>query len=183
MITPAQSRAGRALVEWSQEQLAEAAHLGLSTIRDFEKGRRIPTHNNLLGVKSALESAGVIFVDENGEGPGVRLRRRSAHKMTTDQFKMEGDDFEHNRLPDLLRELKADRMTIRRTVDRMSLHVGTREIGYVELNGGIPKIDPPLTESPKQQLPNFVDRVDLENWATAAWHRHQGIKLPLIRPM
>jgi transcriptional regulator with XRE-family HTH domain len=75
MITLAQSRAARALIDWSQEELAKAAHLGLSTIRDFEKGRRVPTHNNLAGIKFALEAAGVLFVAENGQGPGVRLRR------------------------------------------------------------------------------------------------------------
>jgi len=47
----------------------------LSTVRDFEKGRRVPSHNNLLGMKTVLEAAGVIFVAENGEGPGVRLRK------------------------------------------------------------------------------------------------------------
>ena len=76
MITREQCRAGRALIDWTQTQLAEAAHLGLSTIRDFEKDRRIPTHNNLLGIKSALEKAGVEFIDENGGGPGVRLKAR-----------------------------------------------------------------------------------------------------------
>lgn len=75
MIMPAQSRAARGLIEWSQERLAEAAHLGLSTVRDFERGRRVPTHNNLAAIRSALEAAGVIFVAENGEGPGVRLRK------------------------------------------------------------------------------------------------------------
>lgn len=75
MITPAQSRAARALIEWSQEQLADAAHLGLSTVRDFEKGRRTPTHNNLAGIKIALETAGVIFIERNGGGPGVRLAK------------------------------------------------------------------------------------------------------------
>ncbi|PHJ94466.1 XRE family transcriptional regulator, partial [Nostoc linckia z9] len=55
--------------------LAAAAHLGLSTIRDFEKGRRTPTHNNLLGIKLALEAAGVVFIAADGEGAGVRLGR------------------------------------------------------------------------------------------------------------
>lgn len=59
MITPAQCRAARALLDWSQQDLAKAAHLGLSTIRDFEKGRRVPTHNNLRGIKLALEESGV----------------------------------------------------------------------------------------------------------------------------
>jgi transcriptional regulator with XRE-family HTH domain len=78
MMTPAQSRAARALLEWSQEELAKAAHLGLSTIRDFEKGRRIPSHNNLLGMRTALEAAGVLFIPENGAGAGVRLANRGA---------------------------------------------------------------------------------------------------------
>lgn len=59
MITPAQCRAARALLDWSQQDLAKAAHLGLSTIRDFEKGRRVPTHNNLRGIRIALEEGGV----------------------------------------------------------------------------------------------------------------------------
>jgi transcriptional regulator with XRE-family HTH domain len=74
MLTPAQSRAGRALLDWSQEELARASHLGLSTIRDFEKGRRVPMHNNLAGIRRALEDAGVEFIPQNGGGPGVRLR-------------------------------------------------------------------------------------------------------------
>lgn len=61
MFTPAQCRAARALLDWSQQDLAKAAHLGLSTIRDFEKGRRLPTHNNLQGIKIAMEQAGVEF--------------------------------------------------------------------------------------------------------------------------
>lgn len=65
MITPAQCRAARALLDWSQQDLAKAAHLGLSTIRDFEKGRRVPTHNNLRGIKLALEEGGVVIGEEN----------------------------------------------------------------------------------------------------------------------
>jgi len=76
MITKEQSRAARALVDWSQTQLASASHLGESTIRDFEKGRRTPSPNNLAAIRSALESVGVVFIDQNGHGPGVRLRDR-----------------------------------------------------------------------------------------------------------
>ena len=73
MITPAQCRAARALLDWSQQDLAKAAHLGLSTIRDFEKGRRVPTHNNLLCIKLALEQAGV---EIGSEKSSVALRRQ-----------------------------------------------------------------------------------------------------------
>ncbi len=65
MITPVQCRAARALLDWSQQDLAKAAHLGLSTIRDFEKGRRVPTYNNLRGIKLALEEGGVEVGAEN----------------------------------------------------------------------------------------------------------------------
>lgn len=78
MLTPAQSRAARALINWSQTQLAEASGTGVSTIRDFETGKRTPIANNLAAIRAALESAGVIFVAENGEGPGVRLRKGPA---------------------------------------------------------------------------------------------------------
>ena len=75
MLTPEQSRAARALVEWSQHELASRSNLGSSTIRDFEKGRRVPTTNNLAAIKRALETAGVVFISENGGGPGVRLSK------------------------------------------------------------------------------------------------------------
>jgi len=74
MITPEQSRAGRALINWSQTQLAEASNLGLSTIRDFEKGRRTPTPNNLMAIKMALSNF-IEFIPENGGGAGVRLKK------------------------------------------------------------------------------------------------------------
>lgn len=77
MITAAQSRAARGLLEWSQEEAATRAHLGLSTIRDFEKGRRQPTINNLAALQRAFEAAGVEFIPENGGGAGVRLAKRA----------------------------------------------------------------------------------------------------------
>ena len=75
MMTPAQCRAARALLDWSQQQLAEAAKVGIVTVRQFEAGAAKPRNSTLDVLCRALESAGVIFVDENGEGPGVRLRK------------------------------------------------------------------------------------------------------------
>ncbi|MEJ0093163.1 MAG: helix-turn-helix domain-containing protein [Methylocella sp.] len=74
-MTPAQSRAGRGLVELSQADLAAAAGVGLSTVRNFEAGRSTPIDNNLAAIRAALEAAGVEFIAENGGGPGVRLRK------------------------------------------------------------------------------------------------------------
>jgi transcriptional regulator with XRE-family HTH domain len=72
----AQSRAARGLLDWSQRELGERSNLSESTIRDFEKGRRIPGPNNLAAIRAALESAGVELIAENGGGDGVRLRKR-----------------------------------------------------------------------------------------------------------
>lgn len=74
-MTSAQCRAARALLDWSQQQLAEASKVGNATIRNFEGGKSGPQSSTLQVLRAALESAGVIFVDENGEGPGVRLRK------------------------------------------------------------------------------------------------------------
>jgi len=76
IMTPAQCRAARALIDWTQPRLAEAAGLGLSTVVDFEKARRAVSPDALSAIQRAIEEAGVILVAENGEGPGVRLRKR-----------------------------------------------------------------------------------------------------------
>src|SRR3954454_12057747 len=83
-LTPSQSRAARGLLAWSQIELATRAGLGESTIRDFEKGRRVPTAKYLGTVQRTLEAAGVIFIDGNEEGPGVRLRRSESSRVPRD---------------------------------------------------------------------------------------------------
>lgn len=70
MITPAQCRAARALLDWSQQQLADASKIGNATIRNFEGGKSAPQHATLDVLQRALESAGVEFIN----GTGVKLR-------------------------------------------------------------------------------------------------------------
>nr|WP_174769559.1 transcriptional regulator [Blastochloris tepida] len=74
-MTPAQCRAARALIEWTQPRLAEAAKLGLSTVVDFEKSRRSVSEDAIAAIRLALEGAGIEFIPENGGGPGVRLQK------------------------------------------------------------------------------------------------------------
>jgi len=76
MISSEQCRAGRALVAMDQVNLAQAARVSRNTIVDFEKGRRTPNINNLAAIQSALEAAGVRFIEEDTLGPGVRLLER-----------------------------------------------------------------------------------------------------------
>jgi transcriptional regulator with XRE-family HTH domain len=73
-ITPAQCRAARGLVDMDQAVLADGAMITRGVIVDFEKGRRVPTRNNLAAIQRVLEEAGVEFT--NGDSPGVRLRKK-----------------------------------------------------------------------------------------------------------
>ena len=74
-MTPAQCRAARALLSISQAALASTSGIGVQTLIAFESDRRKPYANTLNAIRAALESAGVIFLSENGNGPGVALRK------------------------------------------------------------------------------------------------------------
>ena len=75
LISPAQSRAARGLLSIPQTELARLADLGQSTVIDFERERRVVSEQAIAAIRAALESAGVVFLDENGNGPGVALRK------------------------------------------------------------------------------------------------------------
>ena len=81
-LSSAQIRAARALLRWSAEDLARESSLGVTTIRRAElaDNETSLTAANELAVRRALETAGVVFIDENGGGSGVRLRQRSSPK-------------------------------------------------------------------------------------------------------
>ena len=72
-----QVKAARALVGWSQDQLADASGVSIATIKRLEAadgmlGGRADTGDRII---AALQVAGALFIQENGEGPGVRLRK------------------------------------------------------------------------------------------------------------
>jgi len=81
-LTSAQIRAARALVRWRAQDLARESSVGVATIRRAEltDSETSMTAANDLAVRRALEAAGVEFIDENGGGPGVRLRKPAREK-------------------------------------------------------------------------------------------------------
>src|SRR4029078_1218793 len=87
LVTVEQLRAARALLGWSQTELASRAGLSLPTVKRVE-GDFVPafTQESRLKLERALEGAGVEFINENGGGPGVRLkkpnRKRALQKTT-----------------------------------------------------------------------------------------------------
>ena len=77
MVTVEQLRAARALLGWSQSELAARAGLSLPTVKRLEAGFGPRVSNEARGkMQQAIEAAGIVFIDENGGGPGVRLQRR-----------------------------------------------------------------------------------------------------------
>jgi transcriptional regulator with XRE-family HTH domain len=124
MMTPAQCRAARALLDWSQQQLAESATVGNATIRNFENGKSSPQHSTLDVLRRALEAAGVEFIPENGGGPGVRLRKhapKSSDSALIDEENPEWTDADFARAKparDALPPAAYDRLTGKKTAGR-----------------------------------------------------------------
>jgi hypothetical protein len=81
-LTSGQIRAARALLRWRAEDLAHASAVGVATIRRAELAERETsmTSPNDSAVRRTLETAGIEFIEENGGGPGVRLRKPQRKK-------------------------------------------------------------------------------------------------------
>jgi len=81
-LTSAQIRAARSLIRWTADELATACALSVATVRraELKESETALTTANDLAIRRALEAAGVEFIDENGSGPGVRLRKRHQKK-------------------------------------------------------------------------------------------------------
>ncbi len=82
MVTPEQCRAARGLLGWSQLELAKRARVGVVTIHQLEAASNQPRLATLDVIRRAFESAGVEFIDENGGGPGVRLKKALPKKRS-----------------------------------------------------------------------------------------------------
>jgi transcriptional regulator with XRE-family HTH domain len=74
-ISPNQVKAARGLLGWSLDQLIAASGVPKRTAIRFENSEGTPHRSTTAAIRTALEAAGVEFIDENGGGPGVRLRK------------------------------------------------------------------------------------------------------------
>lgn len=68
-MSPEQVRAARNWLAWTQAELAAKASVGLSTLKDYESGKRTPISNNLDAIKKALEDAGMRITADSVSGP------------------------------------------------------------------------------------------------------------------
>ena len=79
-MTSAQVRMARAALNWTVRDLAAATGLHRNTITNIEVGRYAGDPATLNLIKETLIREGVVFIDENGGGPGVRLRKSGKEK-------------------------------------------------------------------------------------------------------
>lgn len=71
-------RAARALLRWSQQELAERSGVSAPTIKRLEgmEGELVGNHSTMQALRLSFEAAGVEFIPQNGGGAGVRMRER-----------------------------------------------------------------------------------------------------------
>lgn len=72
-----QCKMARVALDLGVRELAELAGVGQATISRLERGDKL-RDGTVQGIREALEAAGIVFIEENGGGPGVRLRKQSS---------------------------------------------------------------------------------------------------------
>jgi transcriptional regulator with XRE-family HTH domain len=74
MITPRLCKAARALLDWTQADLAEKADVTMDTVSRFEQGKSDTRGNAMIAMEAAIRQAGIkLLQPENGEGEGLRF--------------------------------------------------------------------------------------------------------------
>jgi transcriptional regulator with XRE-family HTH domain len=84
MMSPEQCRAARAWLGWTQQELARRARVGLSTVKDFEKGDRKPIVATADAMQRAIETAGIrLLFDQADAAIGIATRDADASRATS----------------------------------------------------------------------------------------------------
>jgi transcriptional regulator with XRE-family HTH domain len=90
MIAAAQCRAARALLEWTESQLAEAARVDVEVVRQLEARFRRPSSDEQRRIRKTLEDGGIVFIAENGGGVGARLKFNRKEVRAINRWEQEG---------------------------------------------------------------------------------------------
>ena len=90
IIAAAQCRAARALLEWTESQLAEAARVDVEVVRQLEARVRRPSSDEQWRIRKALEDGGAVFIAENGGGVGARLKFNRKDVRAINRWEQEG---------------------------------------------------------------------------------------------
>jgi len=74
-MLPVQCKMSRSALGWGVRELAAKAKISVETVVRFENGEQL-RERTIEALRKALEKGGVVFIPENGGGPGVRLKRK-----------------------------------------------------------------------------------------------------------
>lgn len=100
MISGSQCRAARALVEYSRERLAKASGINIETIESFERKLGKPDDASTAALRSALETAGAVFLPDGEHGGiGVRLKFNRSETRRIATLEGEGGIVAHDDVP------------------------------------------------------------------------------------
>ena len=80
MVTSRQIRAGRALLGWTQQLLADKALVAVNSVRAVERGLSYPKSETVTAIRAALTKAGIVFLSDGEMGEGVRLAKPARRK-------------------------------------------------------------------------------------------------------
>jgi transcriptional regulator with XRE-family HTH domain len=168
-MVPCQCRAARALLDWSQQELASAAGVGVVTVRQFESGAAVPRNSTTEALMNALEMAGVEFLAGNGAGLGVQLRTEEA---SLEQFLAFLKGYERNRLRGLARQINGlpqfGFVFVYHNREGADLMFRGQYLGAIRWNGGRITLTPPLQEEVEPSLSydlfdRWVSRAEYQN--------------------
>lgn len=99
MITGSQCRAARALVEITRAKLATRSTVDKAVIERFERKIEEPSLETIMALKSALETLGAVFIEQNGGGFGVRLKFNESEAKRIARLEGEGGVVASDRVP------------------------------------------------------------------------------------
>lgn len=92
-ISPALSRAARALLNLDVADMVKKSGVPKAIISEFEKGVKTPQRQDIAALKLAFEESGIIFLHDDGNGPGLRLRSGAKQAgLRPEQLSAENDD-------------------------------------------------------------------------------------------